>query len=227
MREDLNGPLHEKRHEHASDSAQHATCPASGLIIAERALIKGRQDMLPSIFFRAIRICSGAPNSIRLGASHFSWLRRVKCRWLKAGPTLCLPPNVALKTIIGPISSIGGLVALPPDQRNRDARHSRPGVAQGRQDMPPSISCSGPYGFVRARRIPSDLRDRQAPKRRQRASRVRRGFKSRAGSPAAAHFLTKDGDRQGRRECKFHKILPLKVGSESITPHTTDNLETW
>ena len=131
MREDLNGPLHEKRHEHASDSARHATCPAPRLIIAERALFKGRQDMLPSTicsgpcgFVRARRIPSDWAHPIFLG------LRREKRRRLKAGPTHCLPPNAALKTIIGPTSSIGGLVALPPSQRNRDAPHSRSGVAQ-------------------------------------------------------------------------------------------------
>ena len=132
MREELNGSLYEKRHEHASDSARHATCPVSGLIIAERALFKGRHDMLPSItcsgscgFVRARRIPSDWAHPIFLG------LRREKRRRLKADPTLCSPPNAALKTIIGPTSSIGGLVALPPDQRSRDAPHSRSGVARG------------------------------------------------------------------------------------------------
>lgn len=132
MGEELNGSPSRNRHEHAPDSARHATCPASGLIIAERALFKGRQDMLPSIF------CSGLYGFVRARRIPSDWahpiflgLRKAKYRRLKAGPTLCSPPNVALKTNIGPTSSIGGFVALPPDQRKWDARHSRSGVAQG------------------------------------------------------------------------------------------------
>ena len=60
-------------------------------------------------------------SALVMGASHFSWLRRVGVSGRKLAPTLCSPSNAALETNIGPTSSIGGFVVSPPDQRKWDA----------------------------------------------------------------------------------------------------------
>ena len=63
----------------------------------------------------------GRKSQAQMAASSFG-MRKEKCRWPKAGPMPYSPSNAAWQTIVGPNSLIGGLVALPSDQKMGRAR---------------------------------------------------------------------------------------------------------